>query len=576
MRTSLSLALSFVLSFVLRAQEAAPSSARLLPPETFVFAELHDVQRTVERLAQSSWGELARDPEVGGFFGKLVAGVAKEIPAEAREILRQIVKVAPVGVFFAMTEIPDFQNANAKEVPKMLFGISYRGDSQIMDGLLAKMRDSVLKSGKAKQSKETVDDTEIETFADNDFSLSMVHLDKQVLVATDRKILSDALARRAGRGTRSLADTEGWQTVQKEAVTSPDATGFFSYEALFEKIFTIGEPEAGALGAMRDVMPQFASISTKLDGELMRERAYMHYRMALPRTESQHRSLAFTGEDTFAYLESAMATTGLTMDKFFEKNPIFHEVSAALEKHGLTLADISQTFGPEIAIVSDWETGGLAFPTVFAAVEVRDAEKARKFAAMITDLMKSEGELTEKEHRGAKLWSIAGPVPIVQPTLALSGKHLMLGLNTGTVTAALDREASGKSVLAESAAFTGALKTVGETNGGLAYIDSARLVERIYDRVRPFIATAIAGDSTLSNFLDASELPKTAALTRHMPPFVAAFQAGEHGYVVESTGPVTYFTGVVGVAFVAGFTIPIISAVRVRAMDKKNGPPESI
>jgi len=568
MRTPLRFVLSFALSFVLRAEEGVQTAARLLPPETVMFAELHDVQRTVERLMQSSWGDLAREPEVGGFLGKLIAAAAKEAPMELRESLGQIAKTLPVSGFFAMTEMPDFQNPSAHAVPKMLLGASYRGEPQVMENLLQKLRDSVLKNASVKQAKGTIEGTEIETFADSDFSVSFAHADKQVLLATDRKLLTQALARRAGRGSRSLADTEGWQAVEKEAVTSPDATGFLSYDAFLEKLSSAAGRDAAAITAMRSLMPQFLSVSTKFDGPLMRERAYLHYRMVLPRMESKHRSLAFTGEDTFAYLESSLATMGMTVDKLIESNPLLKEAGSELEKHGLTLADISHTFGPEISFVSDWESGGLAIPTAFAAVEVRDLEKARKFIGMITEAIDPEGKLIEKEHRGAKLWSMKGPVPLVQPTVALSGTHLMFGLNPGTVTAALDHLASGKSALAESASFTGALKTVGEPNGGLGFIDSARLVERLYDRMRPFIAVAIAGNPKVSEFLDASMLPKTAALARHMPPFVAGFHAGQHGYVVESTGPVTYVAGVGGVALIAGFSIPVMTAARARAAEK--------
>ncbi len=576
MKIRLCLALSCVLSFVLRAEEVAQTAARLVPQETVIFAELHDVQRTLERLSQSSWGELARDPESGGFFKKALTVAAKEVPREATDILSSIAKAVPAGGFFAMTEIPDFKNPGANAIPKMMAGLSYRGEPQAVEMLLQKLRDAALKDAKVKQSKETIDGAEIETLADSNFSLSFFHADKQVMFATDRKLLAEALARRGGKGSQSLADTEAWATSQKEAVTSPDATGFFSYEAFFEKMLAVAGPEAGLLSGMLDAIPQFLSVSTKLDGAVMRERAYMHYRRALPQMDSKHHSLAFTGEDTFAYLESHLATVGTNFEKLFEKNPMADEITAALEKHGLTIADITQTFGSEISFVSDWESGGLAFPTLFAAVEVRDVEKARKFATMITGFMQSGKKLIEKEHGGAKLWSVDGPVPLVQPTLALSGTHLMFGLNPATVNAALDRAASGKIALTQSAQFNGALKTVGETNAGLAYIDSARLIERIYDRVRPFIAGAIAGNAKVSEYLDASALPRTPALTKHMPPFIAAFQSSEHGYVVESTGPLTYLTGTFGVAIVAGFTIPFFTAARMQALPKVPAPVEAI
>ncbi len=576
MKIRLCLALSCVLSFVLRAEDVPPSAARLLPKETVILAELHDVGRTLDRLSQSSWGELARDPEAGEFFKKAVTAIAKEAPREVQEVFGLIRQAAPSGGFFAMTEFPDLKNPAVGAMPKMIGGLSYRGEAQVVDGLLQRFRDGALGSGKVKQSKETVEGAEIETLSDNSFAVSFVHTDKQLMFATDAKLLAEALTRRAGKGTPSLADSEAWATAQKEAVPSPDATGFFSYAAFFEKMVAGGGPESSLIAGMIDAIPQFLSVSTKLDGPIMRERAYLHYRQALPAMDSQHHSLGFTSEDTFAYLESNLASAGVNFEKLFEKNPLATELTAALQKHGLTLGDIVQTFGSEISFLSDWESGGLAMPTLFVGIEVRDVEKARKFATMISGFMQSEGKLIEKEHGGAKLWSVNGPVPLVQPTLALSGTHLMFGLNPVSVKGAIDRLASGKTALTQSEKFPGALKTVGGTNAGLAYLDSARLVERIYDRVRPFLAGAIAGNRKLSQYLDASTLPKTPALTKHMPPFVAAFQAREHGYVVESTGPLTYVAGVVSVAVVAGAAIPFVIGARMPVPRKAPAPPEAI
>ena len=274
----------------------------------------------------------------------------------------------------------------------------------------------------------------------------------------------------------------------------------------------------------------------------------------LPRAESKHRSLAFTDSDTFAYFETSMAGSAVPLDKIFEANPLLRDASPELQKFGLNLGDIVTTFGSEIALVSDWESGGLAFPSLFAAVEVRDAEKARKFADLITSVMATDGALIEKEHLGAKLWSVKAAVPLFQPTLALNGTHLMFGLNVASVKAALDHAASGKSALAESGTFTSSLKTVGDTNNGLAYVDCAQLLGRLYDRARPFITSSIASDPKISKFLDASLVPKTEVLTRHMLPFVLSLHNGEHGFEMESTGPVTYVTGVGGVAFLAGLS----------------------
>ncbi len=559
--------LSVVLPLSLRAAEAMQTAARLLPPETLMFGEYHDLQRTVERGSQSSWGEMAREPEVQDFLAKLIHEGVQQVPGEVRATLDEIVKVAPSGGFFSLLEMPNFA-AGSNAIPKMLFGVSYRGEAQGAEALLQRLREAILTNAHVKDSKENVAGTEIETFTDSNFTISLAHADRQVLFATDRQTLLDALARRAGNGPRSLADTDEWKDAEKEFVDSPDVTGFLSYEKFLKAAFAMGGRDAAMLDQVRDVLPKTFTVSTKFDGRLMRERAFVDSRMVPPRIESKHRSRAFTGEDTLAYLEAGIVSSGFDFQKLWEGNPIFKGLAADLGKHGLVVADIAKAFGPELAVVSDWESGGLAFPALFVAAEVRDAEKARKFADMITEAMSANGPLLEKDYHGTKLWSAKAAIPLMQPTLALNGTHLMFGLNQGSVTSALAHAASGKSALAESAAFIGALKTVGEPNAGLAYLDSARLFERLYDRARPFIANAIAGNPQISALLDVSKLPKTATLSRHLPPFVASLQSRMRGALIETTGPVTYVTGVGGLAFIAGFSIPLYQSARLRALER--------
>lgn len=289
MRSPLFILLSLVLSFALRAAEPVQTAARLLPPETFLFAEVHDAPRTVERLGLSSWGDLAREPEVRDFFRKLIDAVAHEVPVEARAILDEIVRVEPSGAFFALVEMPDMM-AVPRFIPKMLIGVTYRGEPARAEALLQKRRDGLHGEALGKHSKETVGNIEVETFADSKFPLFVAHADKQVLFATDRQTLLDALARRAGNGSRSLADAEPWKAAEKEHLAAPDGTAYFSYDEFLRKIFAAGGPNAAALSTMKDLMPRSFTVSTKMDGHLMHERAFLDSRIVLPRAESRARN----------------------------------------------------------------------------------------------------------------------------------------------------------------------------------------------------------------------------------------------------------------------------------------------
>jgi hypothetical protein len=544
------LVLLLVLSFVVRAEEGTQGAARLLPPETVIFGEFHDLPRTIERFRNTCWAELARETEVRDFFKNFAALAEKQVPAEARGILETVAKTGPHAGFFALTEMP---GPGMTQMPKVILGISYRGEEQHAQALLEKFRLAILTDSRAKvkSSKESAEGAEIETFSDDKLSLSVVHADKWILMATDRQLMLDALARKAGHGAESLAQTDAWKTAAKEAVAEPDMTGFIAYGSMMKKLSEAGGADAAALSAFLSFLPEFISVSTKFDGLLMRERAYAHFKMVLPRAESKHRSLAFTGEDTYAYLETNVATAVAAVEKIAEVEPSIKD-SGEFAQFGLSFEDIAKTFGSELVIASDWESGALSLPTLFAAVELKDAEKGRKFAGMITNAMGTEGEVTKKDYHGTMLWSLKVPIPFFQPTIAVTDTHLMFGINQDSVTTALDHMKEAKPV-AGTAPFITALKTVADTNDGLAYVNCRKLVERLYDRVRPFVTDAIAHNPKLAENFDVSLLPKAATLMRNMPSFIAGFHAGEHGYVIESTGPVTYLSGVGGVAFIGGF-----------------------
>ncbi len=177
MKPPLGLVLSLVLSFVASAEEGTASAARLLPPETVMFAELHDLPRTVERFRNTCWAEIAREPEMRDFFKNLGPMLEKQTPEITRGILDAIAKAGPAAGFFALTEMP---TPKVTRVPKMILGISYRGEALHAQALLEKFRDAILAGShaKVKSSKETIEGTEVETFANSKSSLSVVHADK--------------------------------------------------------------------------------------------------------------------------------------------------------------------------------------------------------------------------------------------------------------------------------------------------------------------------------------------------------------------------------------------------------------
>ena len=187
-------------------------------------------------------------------------------------------------------------------------------------------------------------------------------------------------------------------------------------------------------------------------------------------------------------------------------------------------------------MLSDWEPGGISLPTFFAAVEVRDAAKARLFAELIAEQMKDGDKLVKKEEAGTTFWSLTTSVPFAQPTLGINDKHMIFGLNYSTAAAGLRQLKAGGGNLSGSPAFQSSLKTVPPPTVGLLYVDFKTLFERLYEKFKPSLAFALLENPDVAKYFDGAKLPKAETISRHLLPLALTYGPAEQGYVAEGAG----------------------------------------
>ena len=517
------------------------AAALLVPGETLLFVAVPNVPRTALRWPKTGLAQMLAEPEMEKFLEKSRSqpGLMQSLD----EKLAQLVRLAPREVFVAVTSIDG-------PTPKWIAGCAFLGRKKEAVTLLAEPR-AVLKAAwpAGKSDLATHGTTEVETFTYGDAVVAEAFQGNWYLVSNDVALLHQTLD--AAALPNGAADALGTREVFKKATAPLPADGD---TLVFAQLGTLTDRVKSLLVASgQSVDPkqlaelqrmQAVAWGTKLEGAQVRDTIYLlapggAAEVALPRN-----ALAFSAAETFLYYgmalpakiempESAGLLGGyLTMLAPMEK---------ALAEKGLKWADLSVAFGPELGVVADWGAEEPA-PSALLAVDVRDAAKARAFVDVFTASAPGTPGWGRSEKDGATLFQSptgAGLLP-VSPSLALTGKFLVLGFSPVSVGAALTRLKSGQAGIAQTPAYQGAVKTVGAPTSGFGYLDMKTLIERSYATLRPMLALSLATAGEGEAAFDAGKLPATETISRHFTPSVYSQRVTAEGTLVESSGTLTF------------------------------------
>ncbi|HET9803351.1 MAG TPA: hypothetical protein VFP96_08950, partial [Candidatus Acidoferrum sp.] len=127
----------------------------------------------------------------------------------------------------------------------------------------------------------------------------------------------------------------------------------------------------------------------------------------------------------------------------------------------------------------------------------------------------------------------------VTPTIALSDRMLIAGLDPASVEEAMKRARSGSSELAESQIYKGADRLLPTPTNFFAYVDTAQLYSRLDASLRPMLLMAAAFVPAVGGSIDPTKLPAPEVITKHLSPIVSSQRYDRDGYMAESIGPIT-------------------------------------
>ncbi|PYI78281.1 MAG: hypothetical protein DMF04_03810, partial [Verrucomicrobia bacterium] len=210
-------------------------------------------------------------------------------------------------------------------------------------------------------------------------------------------------------------------------------------------------------------------------------------------------------------------------------------ITNGLSSAGVTKEDWKAAFGDEISIMAVWSANA-KLPGAVLTVAVRDSARAKKVAGAIA----SSSGWQKSSRNNAEYYSapVSGVLTAVSPTVAISDKLVVVGLDTASVDRMVTQAPAGNG-LGANENFRATSKLVPEPQQMFSYIDLPSLYSRLDATLRPILQMSAAFVPGLSERLDPNKLPQPEVIAKHLSPVVASQSYVDDGYRSESVGTIT-------------------------------------
>jgi len=529
---------------------SAPVAA-LLPRETIFVAQLPDFNRAYDEWQRCDIYQLYREPAVQDFLRKPLSNVPKSDVVS--QTLQEIEQLAPKNAFIALTSI---ENNN----PKGVGGFRFRGNQQEAERIIGRWRSALMgQNSNFKREKVQYQRHEIEVTKAAPFSVATAYDPPWFFAATDVPELEALLDRADRRGIRPenrLDKDDAYRAAISRR--SSDYVAFFYLQpktfsqrltALRAAVGSTPTPGEGTmLEKMRCIMGSMQFENGKIHDVLF---------LGMPKLERDtilnRSSLSLGTKETFLYL-AMLLNLGEKMDTLnqaaaFTGTKMFQ----ALSDSGINAADWKAAFGIELGSLADWPPSA-HWPSLLVTLPVTDTTKAGK---IVETLLRADEDATwtQTDKGGIRYFSkqsVASFVAIT-PTIALSDRILIAGLDPVSVDEAIKRSGSGSSELADSQTYKAAARLLPASTNFFAYIDIAQLYSRLDASLRPMLLMAAAFIPAVAGSIDPGKLPAPEVITKHLSPIVSSQRYDRDGYMAESIGPITLDQLGIGVAIFSSF-----------------------
>jgi hypothetical protein len=372
--------------------------------------------------------------------------------------------------------------------------------------------------------------------------------------ANDLENLKALLDRADGRvkdaGT-ALSSDETFLAASKHMPASYAALIFGRVAQLVEKLApSAEEAEPSDKWSMVRQIRSFGA-AMAFDGGRMRDTVFVGMPKAAELGSLTRATLPIASKDAFFY-----AATLLDLRKEMEPGVQtstagwlsgLQNMMGSLSANGITLDEWKSAFGTEVGLIGSWGANS-QWPSLVAAVPVNDSTQANKIVTTITASNSDDIHWIHREKDGAHYYSSGGGLALFSfsPTIGLSDRMLVLGLDSGSVEAAIKHGATGSSELSATRNFQNAERAVPTAQQTFVYLDPALIYARFDTALRPLLAMGAAFLPALSDTVDVSKLPSAEIVARHLGPTVMSQSYRGDGYVAESVGSVPLYQTLIG------------------------------
>ena len=543
--------------YAVRLAIKSPSTAvsALLSRETIAFAHLPDLNRTRGQWHQSDICQLYFEPSVQEFLRKPLARLPKK--DSATQALHEIEQLDPKDAFIAIARIDDNN-------PTLVGGFRFRGSQADAEKVIEKWRLSLFaKNPAAKREKVPHERHQIDLFTVAPFTLATAFDGEWFLAANDLGELEAILYRADHRAQDRKSTLESDKNFRAAMAHLPAnyALSFYVQPKIFaEKLAALRAADGRNVSAEEQTMlERMRSIcgSSRFDQGKIHDLFFVGM-PKLADAKLARSSLTLGTKDTFLYL-AMLLNIGQKFDALNQATgtaPMrggWRKTLQAFARTGVTAEDWKAAFGVELGALAEWPASA-RWPWFFATFPVQDAEKAGKIVEALTRVDEdSIWNQTEKDD--VRYFSMVSPASLlaISPTIALSNKIMIAGLDPISVETAVKRNDAGRSELSNSADYDKAARSIPAPTNFFAYVDVPLLYSRLDAALRPMLFVSAAFLPWLSDYVDLAKLPPSEIITKHISPIVSSQRYDGDGYVAESMGSITLNQSGIGLVTLAAF-----------------------
>ena len=524
--------------------------AALLPRDTIFLAQMPDFNRTREEWRQSDIYRLYSEPAVQDFLRKPLDTLPT---SKALKTLQEIEQLDPKNAFFALTSI-------SNTAPSLVGGFRFRGTQEDAERVIGKWRAMLLEQRPGtKSEKLQYQGHEIDVVTATPFTLATTYDRPWFFAATnvaELKTLLDRVDHLAKDSGQTLDKDEAYRTATSRRPSNYAVSFYLQPKAFSERLAALraavqSSPTPGET-TMLEKMRCIAGSSRFENGKI---RDVLFLGMSKLDTDGtlNRSSLALGTKETFFYLAMLLNVGEKmeTLDQAATLGGAVQKVFQDLATSGIAPDDWKAAFGLELGTLADWPSSA-HWPSLLLTLPVLDMTKASKIIEAFTRA--DEAAIwTQTEKDGVRYFSkqSAATLVAITPTIALSDRILIAGLNPVSVEEAVKRSASSSSELADSQTYKAAERLLPAPTNFFSYVDTALLYSRLDASLRPMLLMAAAFVPAIARSVDLDKLPSPEVITKHLSPIVSSQRYDRDGYVAESLGPITLDQAAIGLAILS-------------------------